>query len=145
MAQRDWVVEHMKRYKETGGEDGHLWGGRDGKQSLPCLILTTTGRRSGKQYETALIYGMDGDNPVIIASVGGGPKHPLWYENLDANPKVGVQVKADVFSANARTATGAERERLWKMMAEIFPTYDDYKVKAGEANREIPVVVLERA
>lgn len=80
MAQRDWVIEHMDRYKATGGEEGHIWKGVDGKQSLPCLILTTTGRRSGKQFETALIYGKDGDNYVIVASVGGAPKHPLWYE-----------------------------------------------------------------
>ena len=71
MAQRDWVIEHMDRYKATGGEDGHMWKGGDGKQNLPCLILTTTGRRSGKQFETALIYGKDGDNYVIVASVGG--------------------------------------------------------------------------
>ena len=144
MAQRDWVVEHMNRYRETGGADGHMWGGRDGKQQLPCLILTTTGRRSGKKHDTALIYGKDGDSCVIVASVGGAPKHPLWYENLAANPSVEVQVMADKFPAKARTASGAERERLWKMMAEIFPTYEDYKAKS-QGHREIPVVVLERA
>lgn len=145
MAQRDWVIEHMKRYRETGGEDGHIWKGLDGKQSLPCLILTTTGRRSGEKHDTALIYGVDGENPVIVASMGGAPKHPLWYENLAANPEVEVQVKADVFPAKARTAAGDERARLWTMMAEIFPTYDSYREKAGATGREIPVVVLERA
>ena len=144
MAQRGWVVEHMKRYKETGGEDGHIWKGLDGKQSLPCLLLTTTGRRSGKQYETALIYGKDGDSYVIVASVGGAPKSPLWYENLAANPQVELQVMADRFPATARTASGEERARLWDMMAEIFPTYNQYHEKAKE-HREIPVVVLERA
>ncbi len=143
MAQRDWVVDHMKRYRETGGEDGHMWKGHDGKQNLPCLILTTTGRRSGKQYDTALIYGQDGDNYVIVASVGGAEKSPLWYENLVANPGVELQVKADTFSAKARTALGDERARLWTMMAEIFPTYNNYHEKA-KAFREIPVVVLER-
>lgn len=144
MAQRDWVTEHMDRYKATGGEDGHIWKGKDGNQNLPCLILTTTGRRSGKQYETALIYGKDGDNPVIVASVGGAPKSPLWYENLAANPTVEVQVMADKFTATARTASGDERARLWKMMAEIFPTYESYH-ESAKAHREIPVVVLERA
>ncbi len=144
MAQRDWVVEHMKRYRETGGEDGHIWKGRDGNQSLPCLILTTTGRRSGKKFDTALIYGKDGDNYVIVASVGGAPKSPLWYENLAANPQVELQVKADKFAATARTASGEERARLWTMMAEIFPTYDAYHEKAKD-HREIPVVVMERA
>lgn len=144
MAQRDWVIEHMDRYKETGGKEGHIWEGGDGKQSLPCLILTTTGRRSGKKFETALIYGKDGDNHVIIASVGGAPKSPLWYENLAANPQVELQVMADKFPATARSASGDERARLWTMMAEIFPTYDRYHEKAKE-HREIPVVVLERA
>ncbi len=144
MAQRDWVIEHMDRYKETGGEEGHIWKGVDGKQSLPCLILTTTGRRSGKQFETALIYGKDGDNLVIVASIGGAPKSPLWYENLAAQPQVELQVMADKFAATARTASGEERARLWKMMAEIFPTYDTYHEKA-KAHHEIPVVVLERA
>ncbi len=144
MAQRDWVVEHMKRYRESDGADGHIWGGRDGKQELPCLLLTTTGRRSAAKHETALIYGADGDNFVIVASVGGAEKHPLWYENLAANPSVEVQVLADRFTANARTAAGDERQRLWTMMAEIFPTYLQYEEKA-RASREIPVVVLERA
>lgn len=144
MAQRDWVIEHMDRYKATGGEEGHIWKGVDGKQSLPCLILTTTGRRSGKQYETALIYGKDGDSYVIVASVGGAPKSPLWYENLAANPQVELQVMADKFPATARTASGEERARLWTMMAEIFPTYEAYH-ESAKAHREIPVVVLERA
>ena len=144
MAQRDWVVEHMARYRETDGADGHIWTGRDGKQELPCLLLTTTGRRSDTRHETALIYGQDGDDHVIVASIGGAPKHPLWYENLVVNPRVEIQVLADCFAAKARTATGAERERLWQMMARIFPTYEQYKEKA-KSSREIPVVVLERA
>ena len=144
MAQRDWVIEHMDRYKATGGEDGHMWKGGDGKQNLPCLILTTTGRRSGKQFETALIYGKDGDNYVIVASVGGAPKHPLWYENLAANPTVELQVMADKFTATARTASGEERARLWTTMAEIFPTYDRNHDKS-KGHREIPVVVCEPA
>ena len=144
MAQRDWVIEHMDRYKATGGKDGHMWQGVDGKQNLPCLILTTTGRRSGKQYDTALIYGKDGDNYVIVASMGGAPKHPLWYENLAANPTVELQVMADKFTATTCTASGEERARLWTMMAEIFPTYDRYHEKAKD-HREIPVDVCEPA
>lgn len=143
MAQRDWVVEHMKRYRETDGADGHIWTGRDGKQELPCLLLTTTGRRSGKAHDTALIYGQDGDSYVIVASVGGAEKHPLWYENLAENPRVELQVLADRFTAKARTASGEERAKLWRMMAKIFPTYESYEEKA-KASREIPVVVLER-
>ena len=72
------------------------------------------------------------------------PAHPLWYENLAATPEVELQVLADRFAARARTAQGAERAELWKMMAAVFPPYDDYHEKA-KATREIPVVVLDRA
>ena len=125
MAQRDWVIEHMDRYKATGGKDGHMWQGVDGKQNLPCLILTTTGRRSGKQYDTALIYGKDGDNYVIVASMGGAPKHPLWYENLAVNPTVELQVMADKFTATTRTASGEERARLWTCLLYTSPSPRD--------------------
>ncbi|MDP6705276.1 MAG: nitroreductase family deazaflavin-dependent oxidoreductase [Alphaproteobacteria bacterium] len=143
MAQRDWVLEHIRKYRESDGEEGHIWAGVDGKQNLPCLLLTTTGQKSGEARTTALIYGRDGDACVIVASRGGTPTHPLWYRNLVANPEVDLQVGADKFKARARTAEGEERARLWRLMAEIFPTYDDYREKA-KATREIPVVVLER-
>jgi len=144
MAQRDWVEAHIKRYRESNGEDGHIWRGVDGKQNLPCLLLTTTGHRSGAARTTPLIYGRDGDDHIIIASRGGTPDHPSWYRNLAANPVVALQVGAEQFTARARTAEGAERTRLWQIMAGVFPTYDSYQEKA-QATREIPVVVLERA
>ena len=143
MSQRDWVQQHITRYRETNGEEGHIWQGVDGKQSLPCLLLTTTGHRTGATRTTPLIYGRDGDAHVVIASRGGTPDHPSWYRNLAAEPKVDLQVGAEQFAARARTAAGAERSRLWQVMAEIFPTYDSYQTKA-KASREIPVVVLER-
>ena len=143
MAQRDWVLEHIQKYRESDGEDGHTWRGVDGKQNLPCLLLTTTGRRSGKTYTTPLIYGQDGDRYVIIASRGGTANHPMWYQNLVAEPEVDLQVGAERFAATARTAASEERATLWQLMASIFPTYNDYQEKA-KASREIPVVVLER-
>ena len=143
MARWDWANEHTRIYRESDGADGHIWAGRDGQQKLPCLLLTTTGRRTGKQYTTPLIYGQDGGDYVIVASRGGAENHPIWYENLAANPPVELQVAADRFSAKARTASGEERAKLWRMMVGIFPTYDDYHEKA-KASREIPVVVLER-
>ncbi|HEX7094959.1 MAG TPA: nitroreductase family deazaflavin-dependent oxidoreductase [Acidimicrobiales bacterium] len=127
--------EHVRRYEETDGEVGHIWSG------VPCLVLTTTGRKSGQPRKNALIYGTDGDNYVVIASQGGAPTHPNWYLNLVANPNVTVQVKADRFPAVARTAEGAERERLWQLMTGIWPNYDEY---ATRTTRVIPVVVLER-
>jgi deazaflavin-dependent oxidoreductase (nitroreductase family) len=128
--------EHVRRYVETDGEVGYTW-----REGAPILILTVTGRKSGTQYSTPLIFGEDDDRYVIVASQGGTPKHPDWYLNLAAQPEVGVQVKADTFRARARTAEGEERDRLWKQMNGIWPHYDEYQTKT---ERVIPVVVLER-
>ena len=131
----DWVREHVARYVATDGESGHDWRG------TTTLLLTTVGRRSGKPHRTALIYGQDGDRYVVVASKGGHPRHPWWYENLVAHPEVRVQVWGDVFQARARTAGFEERPRLWELMTERWPAYDDYQART---DREIPVVVLER-
>ncbi|MEU7739450.1 nitroreductase family deazaflavin-dependent oxidoreductase [Nonomuraea sp. NPDC049158] len=131
----DWVADHIRRYVETDGRDGHLY------QEWPTLLLSTRGRKSGKLRRTALIYGQDGDRYLLVASNGGSDSHPAWYLNLVADPEVTVQVLADVFSARARTVTGAERSSLWRIMASVFPLYDDYQSKA---EREIPLVILER-
>jgi len=128
--------EHVKRYLETDGAEGHEWRG------TTVLILTTTGRRSGEQRSTPLIYQPHGDDYIVVASKGGAPDHPAWYLNLVANPHVGVQIKGERFHAHPRTAEGEERERLWKQMAEAWPDYDEYQKKT---EREIPVVVLDRA
>jgi len=127
--------EHVRRYVETGGEVGYLW-----REGAPILILTVTGRKSGREYSTPLIFGREGESLVIVGSQGGRPRHPDWYLNLVAEPEVGVQVKADRFRAHARTAVGEERERLWRQMNEIWPHYDEYQTKT---ERTIPVVVLE--
>jgi len=127
--------EHVRRYRETGGEVGYHW------NDVTTLILETTGRHSGKPCSKALIFGQDGDRYVVVASNGGAKRHPDWYLNLRDNPEVEVQVKDEVFRARARTAEGAERERLWDQMAEIWPAYNDYQRKT---DRRIPVVVLER-
>ena len=129
--------EHVRRYQETDGEEGHKW-----REGSTILLLTTTGRNTGEQHTTPLIYDLDGDNPVIVASKGGAPAHPGWYRNLAKNPGVEVQIKGDKFAAHARTAEGDERERLWKQMNRMWPHYDEYQTKT---DREIPVVVLERA
>lgn len=129
--------EHVKRYVETDGDVGHDW-----KEGAPVLILTTKGRKSGEQRPTPLIYGMNGENPMIVASKGGAPTPPDWYLNLSEQPEVQVQIKADRFTARARTASADERPQLWKQMTQIWPQYDEYQRKT---DREIPVVVLERA
>ncbi|HLY94467.1 MAG TPA: nitroreductase family deazaflavin-dependent oxidoreductase [Gaiellaceae bacterium] len=128
--------EHVRRYQETDGEDGYVW-----REGSTILLLTTTGRKTGEKHTTPLIYQLDGDNPVIVASKGGAPEHPGWFRNLSKNPEVEVQIKGDKFTARARTAEGEERERLWRLMKEIWPHYEEYQEKT---DRRIPVVVLER-
>lgn len=143
MSQSDWARDHVRRYLETDGEDGHFWGGPDGKQYLPCLLLVTIGRNSGESHMTPLIYGESDSSYIIIASRGGSPTHPSWYLNLVASPAVQLQVGSNKFGAKARIASGDERAKLWRLMAKIYPPYDEYQMKAN--NREIPVIVLERA
>ncbi|HET7046212.1 MAG TPA: nitroreductase family deazaflavin-dependent oxidoreductase [Gaiellaceae bacterium] len=128
--------EHVRRYRETGGEVGHIW-----KRGAKVLLLTTKGRKSGEPRTTPLIYEQAGDAYVIVASKGGTPEHPGWYLNLVAEPQVELQVEDEVFPARARTATGEEREQLWQLAARQWPDYDAYQEKT---DREIPVVVLER-
>ena len=129
--------KHVRRYRETNGDVGHIW-----KRGSKVLLLTTKGRRTGSNTTTPLIYEHDGDKYVVVASKGGAPQHPGWYRNLTKNPAVEVQVKDDVFGARARTAEGEERERLWKLVNHQWPDYDAYQRRT---DREIPVVVLERA
>jgi len=129
-------AEHVRRYRETGGAVGHIW-----KEGSTILLLTTTGRRTGNPTTTPLIYAEDGDRLVIVASQGGAPRHPGWYRNLVKTPEVEVQLLDDVFPARARTAEGAERERLWGLVNEVWPHYAEYQQRT---DRRIPVVVLER-
>ncbi len=129
-----FALSHIREYVATDGEKGHLWRG------MTTLLLTYRGRKSGKLRRTALIYGRDGANYLVVASNGGAPEHPQWYLNLLENPEVHLQVAADKFAARARTASPEERARLWPIMSKIFPMYNTYQAKAG---REIPVVILE--
>src|SRR5258707_4661644 len=116
-----WQQEHARRYIETNGADGHMWNG------IPTLLLTTKGRKSGEWRTTPLIYGRDGDRYLVVGSIGGAPDHPQWYKNLRTNPDIEVQVLGDKFKARARTADKNEKPALWKTMAEIYPTYDEFQ------------------
>jgi deazaflavin-dependent oxidoreductase (nitroreductase family) len=126
-------AEHVRVYRETDGERGYHWRG------TTILLLTTEGRRSGESRTTPLIHRTDGERWVVVASKGGTPENPSWYENLKANPDATIQVKGDVLKVRASTAEGEERARLWSLMAEVWPAYDEYQAKT---EREIPVVVL---
>ena len=128
---------HVRSYLETNGELGYRW-----KEDAPIAILFTTGRTTGEQRTNPLIFGRDGDDVVLVASKGGAPRHPGWYRNLRANPEAEIQVMGDRWRVRARDAEGEERERLWELMNELWPHYDEY---ATRTDREIPVVVLEPA
>lgn len=136
-----WIAEHIELYK-TDPEKAHMWDSKSagGSGTLPTLLLTTTGRKSGEPRSLPLIYGKAGDGYVVIASKGGMPTHPLWYLNLEAKPECELMVGAKAVSARARVVTGEERERIWSQMAKIYPPYLDYQ-KATE--REIPVIILD--
>lgn len=140
----DWISSHVRTYLASGGTEGHLWDSTPvgGPGLLPCLLLLTKGRKSGKKITVPLIYGETGDGRyVIIASRGGTPTHPDWYLNLTADPQVKIQVGTERMNAVASTCTDeAEREALWKKMAVIYPPYDAYQ---SMTERRIPVVILE--
>jgi deazaflavin-dependent oxidoreductase (nitroreductase family) len=128
--------EHVRAYRESNGEHGYHWRG------TTILLLTTKGRKTGEEHTTPLIHRVDDGRWVIVASKGGAPDHPSWYKNLLANPDdVTIQDRAEVVPVRPRTASGEERERLWGLMTEVWPDYDQY---AQRTDREIPVVVLER-
>lgn len=137
-----WIKDHLSRYLATDGADGYLWdaslGG--GKGLVPTLLLSTIGRNSGKVLTLPLIFGRSGADYVVVASKGGAPAHPAWYLNLEANPKVELQVKAEKYTALAHTAKGEERAALWRKMVEIYGPYAQYQTKT---DRQIPVVVLK--
>jgi deazaflavin-dependent oxidoreductase (nitroreductase family) len=126
----------VRRYREAGGEVGHIW--RRGSNAP----AHDEGRKTGKPRTTPLIYERVGDAFVIVASKGGAQEHPGRHQNLAKEPAVEVQVKNEVFTCKARTATGKERERPWKLAAQQWPDYDAYRTGT---DREIPVVVLEPA
>jgi deazaflavin-dependent oxidoreductase (nitroreductase family) len=125
---------HQRIYRLTGGKVG----GRIGK--LPVLLLTTTGRKSGRLRTQPLAYTKAADGYAVIASKGGAAQHPLWYLNLRANPLADVTVGRETRRVRARDAEGEERERLWRALADLYPGYDRY---AQKTSRRIPVVVLE--
>jgi deazaflavin-dependent oxidoreductase (nitroreductase family) len=125
--------EHVERYRATDGEEGHDW------QGTQTLLLTTTGRKSGEERTTPLIY-QERDGDYLIVASNGGASPPAWYLNLQEDPTATVQVWDKVFPAHARETTPEEKPEAWKTMTATWPAYDEYQEKA---TREIPVVVLE--
>jgi F420H(2)-dependent quinone reductase len=126
---------HAALYRRTRGKRGGTM------MKVPILLLTTRGRKTGKTRTTPLMYSRDGDNLVLIASVGGSPQNPGWYHNLQGQ-EAEVQIGGERRRVRARDAEGEERERLWAQMVGLYPSYADYQRKTS---RRIPVVVLEPA
>ncbi|MCV7303129.1 nitroreductase family deazaflavin-dependent oxidoreductase [Mycobacterium barrassiae] len=122
-------------YRRGGGE------GLGGKfQGIPVALLTTTGRKTGEPRVSPLYFYRDGDTVVFAASKGGSDKHPMWYLNLKADPKVQVQIKKEILDLTARDATEEEREKYWPKLVEMYPTYEDYQ---SWTDRKIPLVICE--
>jgi len=130
------VVKQVCLYESTGGKEG--WD----LEGVPCVILTTKGRKSGKLRKTPLMRVNRGDTYVVVASMGGAPKHPVWYLNLVAEPSVMLQDGAEARDYTARTATDAEKEDWWPDAVAVWPPFAEYRTKT---DRNIPVVILEPA
>jgi len=139
-----WMRDHVARYLNSGGTDGHMYTIKAPnlpEMSVPSLLLTTAGRKSGEKFLFPLFYGKEANSYFVIASKGGAPAHPGWYRNLLADPSAEIQVGTEKLRVRARTAEGAERAGLWEKAVKIWPPFADYQKKA--IDREIPVVVLD--
>jgi deazaflavin-dependent oxidoreductase (nitroreductase family) len=136
---RDWVREQVELYESSGGTKGTTL--RD--TGLPVIIVTNTGNKTGAIRKTPLMRVADGGNYVLVGSVGGAPKNPVWVYNLRANPAVEIRDRTEVHKMKTREVTDpAERARLWKLAVAAYPPYDEYQAKT---TRQIPVFVAEPA
>ena len=132
-----WVRDQVERYEASGGTEANTL--RD--TGLPVIIVTHTGNKTGATRKTPLMKVKDGNNYVLVGSVGGAPKNPEWVTNLRANPAVEIRDLSVVQPMKAREVTDdAERARLWRLAAAAFPPYDEYQAKT---QRRIPVFVAE--
>jgi len=125
---------HTWLYRKSDGRLGGTFPG-----GLSALLLTTRGRKSGELRTTPLFYLRDGEKLIIVASKAGFPTHPAWYLNLEAEPKVEVQLGHEKRTMRAETATPEKRARLWPRLCALYPGYQDYQART---DREIPVVIL---
>jgi deazaflavin-dependent oxidoreductase (nitroreductase family) len=134
---RDWNAYNRNIIAEFRANNGHVSG-----RAHPLILLTTTGAKSGRPHTTPLVFTIDNDRIIVIASKAASPTHPDWYHNLVANPTATVELGAERFSVRARVAEGAERQRLFDQQAALMPFFTEYQKTTA---REIPVVILERS
>ncbi|SBS74997.1 Deazaflavin-dependent nitroreductase [uncultured Mycobacterium sp.] len=134
------IIKWMSRaqtflYKRSGGKVAGSF-----LQGAPVALLTTTGRKTGEPRVSPLLFLREGDRVVLVASQGGAAKHPMWYLNLKADPKVTVQIKDEVLYLTARDATEQERAEYWPKLVEMYSSFDDYQ---SWTDRVIPVVICD--
>ena len=129
-----FVADQVALYEATGGAEGGTLLGK------PVVILTTRGRHTGKVRKAALMRVEHNGTYAVVASMGGAPKHPVWYLNLMASPKVTLQDGTNVYEVGAREVRDDERARWWALAVDAWPAYADYQART---DRQIPVVVLE--
>lgn len=133
-----WVRDQVEAYEGSGGQRANTL--RD--TGLPVIIVTMRGNKSGKVRKIALMRVAHNGDYALVASMGGAPKHPVWYYNLKANPdEVAIQDGAEPFEARVRELTGEERAAWWGRAVAAYPPYADYQAKT---DREIPVFVATR-
>lgn len=136
VAINDFNAGIIEEFRANAGVVGGVFAG------APMILVTHTGAKSGVERTTPLVYSRDGEQVVIIASMGGAPKNPQWFHNMKANPKVRVEIGTESFDATAEVLTdGPERQRLFDQQADLMPNFKDYQDKT---TRVIPVVVLSR-
>ncbi len=133
--QNDYNRQLIEDFRANRGKSGGPFAGR------PLLLITTTGAKSGLRRTTPIMYIPDGDRLLVIASNAGAPAHPHWYRNLVAHPDVTVEVGTETFDATAVFTQGAERDRLWTRIVELYPFFTEHQAKI---TRLIPVIALSR-
>jgi deazaflavin-dependent oxidoreductase (nitroreductase family) len=122
-------------YKRSGGKVAGSF-----LQGAPVALLTTTGRKTGEPRVSPLLFLREGDRVVLVASQGGAAKHPMWYLNLKADPKITVQIKDEVLYLTARDATEQERAEYWPKLVEMYSSFEDYQ---AWTDRVIPIVICD--
>ena len=134
---RGWVAEQVELYEGSGGTDGLTLM----DTGLPVIIVTNRGRKTGATRKTPLMKAVDGNSYILVASMGGAPKNPVWYYNLKAEPNVEIRDGTEVHSMRAREVVDpVEKQRLWDIAVKAYPPYQEYQEKT---DRAIPVFVAE--
>ena len=136
---RDWVRDQVELYERTNGAEGTTLR----ETGLPVIIVTNQGNKTGAVRKTPLMRVKDGDNYVLVGSMGGAPKNPVWVYNLRADGSVQIRDEADVFDMQvSEVFDDAERARLWALAVEAYPPYEEYQQRTS---RKIPVFIAQPA